>query len=90
MKAQRKKPTTMTKKELRKKELRKEFVATIKARYPEQNIDSWDDIDFAFNWFYSKIEEIKITERQEWERLQLSKIDELEAKLKKYETRLTS
>ena len=90
MKAQRKKPTTMTKKELRKKELRKEFVATIKARYPEQNIDSWDDIDFAFNWFYSKIEEIKITERQEWERLQLSKIDELEAKLKEYETRLTS
>jgi len=42
---------------MKKEKLRKEFVSAIQAKYPKENIDSWDDVDFAFDWFWSKLEE---------------------------------
>ena len=41
-----------------------------------------EGLEPLIDWFYSKLEDERRTGRQEWERLQLSKIDELESRLK--------
>ena len=56
-----------------KEELRKEFDDLCRAKEYTGDL---------FDWLWSKLEDERRTGRQEWERLQLSKIDDLEAKLK--------